>query len=207
MNFSVLKHENSDDVSDKRINKIRKQVDELLKKKQRGEKLDENQSDKLNKYTWMYEKKNKDKYYIANPNRKTKRQINKEKRNENMNKRNIKVKLSKDKEKYKKIQETIRQEKKRIEEEENKKRQENKKRKRQEEEERERDYKKKDTTTTNIIKNLRILELYNTTDYTIITKQYKKLCLKHHPDKGGDKVNFQQINNAHEELKLIFYKD
>jgi hypothetical protein len=38
---------------------------------------------------------------------------------------------------------------------------------------------------------------------TIISKAYKKLCLKEHPDKGGNTETFNKINNAYNDLLLI----
>lgn len=34
-----------------------------------------------------------------------------------------------------------------------------------------------------------------------IKKKYRKLCMKHHPDKGGNTVKFQEINEAFELIK------
>ena len=34
-----------------------------------------------------------------------------------------------------------------------------------------------------------------------ITKAYKNLAKKHHPDRGGDQAKFQEINEAHDTLK------
>lgn len=33
-----------------------------------------------------------------------------------------------------------------------------------------------------------------------LKKKYRKLAMKHHPDKGGDQKTFQQISNAYEIL-------
>jgi DnaJ family protein A protein 2 len=33
-----------------------------------------------------------------------------------------------------------------------------------------------------------------------IKKAFRKLALKHHPDRGGDKEKFQELNMAHETL-------
>ena len=58
--------------------------------------------------------------------------------------------------------------------------------------------------TTNLIKQyLNELEIDpNLENVTIelIKKQYKKLALKYHPDKGGDAERMQKLNNAYEEL-------
>merc|ERR1712232_1375691 len=37
-------------------------------------------------------------------------------------------------------------------------------------------------------------------DEKTIKKAYRKMCLKHHPDKGGDEHLFKEINAAHEIL-------
>lgn len=43
-------------------------------------------------------------------------------------------------------------------------------------------------------------------DFTIITKKYKALARKHHPDmEGGDHEMFQKINHAHKVLKKEFH--
>lgn len=42
-----------------------------------------------------------------------------------------------------------------------------------------------------------ILEVQNTATTNEISKAYKKLALKHHPDKGGDKTKFQALSLAH----------
>ena len=34
-----------------------------------------------------------------------------------------------------------------------------------------------------------------------ITKAFKDLAKKHHPDRGGDKDKFQEISEAHDTLK------
>ena len=35
-----------------------------------------------------------------------------------------------------------------------------------------------------------------------IKKAYRKLAMKHHPDKGGDEAEFKKINEAYDILKL-----
>ena len=45
-----------------------------------------------------------------------------------------------------------------------------------------------------------ILRINRGADENEIRKQYKKLCLTHHPDKGGDAANFQKIQKAYEVL-------
>lgn len=37
-------------------------------------------------------------------------------------------------------------------------------------------------------------------DLSSINKIYKKLCLRHHPDKGGNEEIFKEINNVHKEI-------
>lgn len=46
----------------------------------------------------------------------------------------------------------------------------------------------------------RDLELPNFATVPEIRRQYKKLALKYHPDRGGDKDKMQVINMAHEFL-------
>jgi hypothetical protein len=43
---------------------------------------------------------------------------------------------------------------------------------------------------------LKILELEDPVDYILIKKQYKRLVMQHHPDRGGDKVMLQTLNYA-----------
>lgn len=45
-----------------------------------------------------------------------------------------------------------------------------------------------------------ILHVSRTADENEIRKQYKKLCLTNHPDKGGDAAKFQKIQKAYEVL-------
>ena len=45
-----------------------------------------------------------------------------------------------------------------------------------------------------------VLELDNTANDKEIKKQYKKLAMIHHPDKGGDPIKFKQITDAYEIL-------
>lgn len=51
----------------------------------------------------------------------------------------------------------------------------------------------------------KILDLENFASKEAILKQYRKLALVHHPDKGGDLQKMQQINAAKE--FLIKHKD
>ena len=48
-----------------------------------------------------------------------------------------------------------------------------------------------------------ILELTenNNNNIQIIKRQYYKLALKYHPDKGGDQAKFQEINSAKDLLE------
>lgn len=39
------------------------------------------------------------------------------------------------------------------------------------------------------------------TDFEVISKKYKDLAKKHHPDMGGDHGEFQKINAAHKAIK------
>ncbi len=39
------------------------------------------------------------------------------------------------------------------------------------------------------------------TDFELISKKYKNLAKKHHPDMGGDHKEFQKINAAHKAIK------
>ena len=48
-----------------------------------------------------------------------------------------------------------------------------------------------------------ILQIEPPIDEIILKKQYHKLSLKHHPDKGGDKNEFIKINEAYNKLLLI----
>jgi len=41
----------------------------------------------------------------------------------------------------------------------------------------------------------------NETDFEVISKNYKTLAKKHHPDMGGDHKEFQKINAAHKAIK------
>lgn len=45
-----------------------------------------------------------------------------------------------------------------------------------------------------------ILGVEKTATYDEIRKSFRKLALKNHPDRGGDKDKFQEINNAYEVL-------
>lgn len=45
-----------------------------------------------------------------------------------------------------------------------------------------------------------ILGVAKSSDENEIKKSYKKLCLQHHPDKGGDQASFQKIQKAYEVL-------
>ena len=45
-----------------------------------------------------------------------------------------------------------------------------------------------------------ILGVPKSSDENAIKKSYKKLCLQHHPDKGGDQATFQKIQKAYEVL-------
>ena len=48
-----------------------------------------------------------------------------------------------------------------------------------------------------------ILGLTTSASLTDIKQAYRKLAIKYHPDKGGDSFQFQQINQAYEQLKAI----
>lgn len=48
---------------------------------------------------------------------------------------------------------------------------------------------------------LTILELTGKPSWDEIKKQYRKLALKHHPDRGGDAVMFKKIQAAYELLE------
>lgn len=43
---------------------------------------------------------------------------------------------------------------------------------------------------------LEILELEDPVDYPAIKQQYRRLAMRHHPDRGGDKVQLQTLNYA-----------
>jgi cell fate (sporulation/competence/biofilm development) regulator YlbF (YheA/YmcA/DUF963 family) len=40
--------------------------------------------------------------------------------------------------------------------------------------------------------------------FKAVKQQYQKLAQRHHPDKGGDSTTFRAIQQAYEELKLLF---
>jgi curved DNA-binding protein CbpA len=37
-------------------------------------------------------------------------------------------------------------------------------------------------------------------DCRVLTRQYRKIAMKHHPDKGGDKETFVKLNAAYHKL-------
>merc|ERR1719436_1994451 len=55
----------------------------------------------------------------------------------------------------------------------------------------------KDVDTTKFYK---LLEVDKNAGDAEIKKQYKKLAVKHHPDKGGDPEKFKEITHAYEVL-------
>lgn len=48
---------------------------------------------------------------------------------------------------------------------------------------------------------LKILELEDPVDFKMIKKQYRRLAMQHHPDRGGDHVKLQTLNYALEILQ------
>merc|ERR1719215_1425728 len=56
---------------------------------------------------------------------------------------------------------------------------------------------RKDADTTKLYE---VLGVNKDDDPKTIKKAYRKLCLKHHPDKGGDEHTFKEINAAYEIL-------
>ncbi len=46
-----------------------------------------------------------------------------------------------------------------------------------------------------------ILEINEPFDRDSLTQQYRKMVMKHHPDRGGDTLKLQEINNALQVLK------
>ena len=48
---------------------------------------------------------------------------------------------------------------------------------------------------------MQVLEIDGVFNAEDLTRQYRKMVMKHHPDRGGDKVKLQQINEAMETLK------
>lgn len=51
-------------------------------------------------------------------------------------------------------------------------------------------------TTDDRHEALTVLELDDTTDFTVIKRQYRRLAMRHHPDRGGDKDALQRLNSA-----------
>ena len=51
------------------------------------------------------------------------------------------------------------------------------------------------TPSNTIIEALNYFGLQGNINYTDIKKKYRELALKHHPDKGGDTIIFQKIQN------------
>lgn len=48
---------------------------------------------------------------------------------------------------------------------------------------------------------LAVLELHDPVDHEIIKQQYRRLVMRYHPDRGGDKERLQQLNEAMNILK------
>ncbi|OPX56741.1 DnaJ domain-containing protein [Oceanospirillum multiglobuliferum] len=53
-------------------------------------------------------------------------------------------------------------------------------------------------------KALRSLDLAEPITFDEIKKQYRKLAMQHHPDRGGDQAKIQEINEAMDILKAAF---
>tara|TARA_Y100000816_G_scaffold290534_1_gene279462 strand:+ start:1678 stop:2103 length:426 start_codon:yes stop_codon:yes gene_type:complete len=53
----------------------------------------------------------------------------------------------------------------------------------------------------NINKHYNTLKVPNNSELADVKKAYKKLALKHHPDRGGDPKKFQEIASAYEEIE------
>ena len=51
---------------------------------------------------------------------------------------------------------------------------------------------------------LAVLGLSEPVTYDEVKAQYRRLVMQHHPDRGGDKVQLQQINHAMAQLKLFY---
>ena len=51
---------------------------------------------------------------------------------------------------------------------------------------------------------LQVLELSETASFDQIKIQYRRLAMRHHPDRGGDKVKLQIINEAMARLKQLY---
>ncbi|MAC48454.1 DNA-J related domain-containing protein [Oceanospirillum beijerinckii] len=51
---------------------------------------------------------------------------------------------------------------------------------------------------------LKCLDLEEPITFAEIKKQYRKLAMQHHPDRGGDATKIQEINEAMEVLKAAF---
>jgi len=56
---------------------------------------------------------------------------------------------------------------------------------------------RKDVDTTKLYE---VLGVEKDADPKTMKKAYRKLCLKHHPDKGGDEHTFKEVNAAYEIL-------
>lgn len=51
---------------------------------------------------------------------------------------------------------------------------------------------------------LKVLELNDGVDFNVIKKQYRRLAMRHHPDRGGDKNKLIAINQAMECLESYY---
>lgn len=55
-----------------------------------------------------------------------------------------------------------------------------------------------------VLSALKSFNLPETTDYDTVKKTYRKLALKHHPDKGGKEELFKQLNQQYEYLTSYY---
>ena len=51
---------------------------------------------------------------------------------------------------------------------------------------------------------LAVMELTHPTSFPAIKRQYRKLAMQHHPDRGGDPAQFQQLERAMGILRVLY---
>lgn len=52
---------------------------------------------------------------------------------------------------------------------------------------------------------LEVLELASAEDFSQVKQQYKRLVMRHHPDRGGEEVKMHALNEAYEVLRVYFH--